>query len=687
MNDIISHSTCVTNDRHELRSGDCYGRIEGGFFFLGNDAIRRVWRITSSGLLPVGLDIFDGDRQWLVPSPSPKTGHADVLPARLSYAERNAFITETSGLNVTLSWSGERYRFSLFHHLAVVLMRREKKAGESNASSNNNSDLHASVTAADGVESGPAHSDGPRPIEVQPYSLDRLALAPAVLSLEATRTYGRSDERFELVQSRTYAHLWGEGELRLCGNIFAFEEPVSGDGLVYLRHGLDAGSAYGPRAGRPDFLSRHNVVEWLDEPSIPLDDGYVASDWHTLVAYRGGHIGRVQAMHAYEKQLRPPRSTDRVMLSNTWGDRGQDGRVNEAFVIGEIQAAAALGVDVVQIDDGWQAGRTSNSTESGGRWSGFWDRPGFWLPHADRFPRGLSPVIKAARTHGVSIGLWYAPDSTNDFACWEKDAAQLLELHRQYGVAWFKLDAVMIESGKAQANFDRLLDKVLSESGGRITLDLDATAGLRLDYLGRPDVGPVFVENRYTDWGSYFPHLTLRTLWSLAQWFEPSRLRMEWLNPDRYPEMYGESELAPSRYSADYLFASVMVAAPLAWMELQQLTEKQQREVTPLIAKWRGTREAWVGASVVPIGSQPDGRSWTGFEIRPESTRSYQLIVFREAGAGPAYRYQWPDPAAARTVSVVHASGSFYSAQTESGIDLRLDHARSFVWLNVEVAG
>ena len=43
------------------------------------------------------------------------------------------------------------------------------------------------------------------------------------------------------------------------------------------------------------------------------------------------------------------------------GDRSRDARINEAFLLKEIDAGAALGVDVVQIDDGWQKGRTANS--------------------------------------------------------------------------------------------------------------------------------------------------------------------------------------------------------------------------------------------------------------------------------------------------------------------------------------
>jgi alpha-galactosidase len=53
---------------------------------------------------------------------------------------------------------------------------------------------------------------------------------------------------------------------------------------------------------------------------------------------------------------------------------------------------------------------------------------------------------------------------------------------------------------------------VLHESQGRITLDLDVTAEVRPGYFSRMDTGRIFVENRCTDWRSYWPHHTLRNV-------------------------------------------------------------------------------------------------------------------------------------------------------------------------------
>ena len=76
---------------------------------------------------------------------------------------------------------------------------------------------------------------------------------------------------------------------------------------------------------------------------------------------------------------------------------------------------------------------------------------------------------------------------------------------------------------------------MLRESKGKVVFDLDVTAEIRPGYFGVPDAGPIFVENRYTDFHRYWPHQTLRNLWKLAQYVDPLRLRMEFLNNTREP--------------------------------------------------------------------------------------------------------------------------------------------------------
>lgn len=40
-------------------------------------------------------------------------------------------------------------------------------------------------------------------------------------------------------------------------------------------------------------------------------------------------------------------------MSNTWGDGNRDGKINEAFILKELEAARYYGITRYQIDDGW----------------------------------------------------------------------------------------------------------------------------------------------------------------------------------------------------------------------------------------------------------------------------------------------------------------------------------------------
>lgn len=55
----------------------------------------------------------------------------------------------------------------------------------------------------------------------------------------------------------------------------------------------------------------------------------------------------------------------------------------------------------------------------------------------------------------------------------------------------------------------------------------------------------MFVENRYTDNYTYWPHLAFRDLWQLSAYIAPSQLRMEFLNPYRNAEKYAADPLEP----------------------------------------------------------------------------------------------------------------------------------------------
>jgi len=414
-------------------------------------------------------------------------------------------------------------------------------------------------------------------------------------------------------------------KLQLQGNLFCVEALDRGEQTLFIQ-------------ASPLPHARCESVEVDLAAVLDVRHGLLVSlspgPWKTL-SCGAGEWARLRALRDWQRSLRPATRTHQLpaLLSNTWGDRSRDSRMNQGFIEAEIDAAAELGVDVVQLDDGWQKGMTANSsaTAKKGVWEGFWNAdPEFWTPHPERFPNGLEPVARLIAAKGMSLGLWFAPDSWNDFANWEKDAAVLLDYHRQLGVCHVKIDAIKMRSPSGLDRLRAMVSRVLEGSEGKLVFDLDITAEIRPGYFGLMECGPLFVENRYTDWVNHWPHHTLRNLWQLTRWMDPLRLRMEFLNNERNQDLYGEDPLAPSRYTADALFATVMCANPLGWFEVTGLSARYLSTVAPLVRIWKEHREAMTAGTLIPIGPCPDGFNHSGFLIAPdEGTGNWYLLLFR----------------------------------------------------------
>ena len=143
----------------------------------------------------------------------------------------------------------------------------------------------------------------------------------------------------------------------------------------------------------------------------------------------------------------------------------------------ELEQAGRLGITLYQIDDGWQNGTSANSVNPGGVWNGYYAaNADFWEVNPLRFPNGLEPVAAFAKSKGVHLGLWFSPDSSHEFANWKKDSETLIGLHRRYGIAAFKMDGVKLTSKVSEENLAKLIQQVLTETGGNVFFNMDVTA-------------------------------------------------------------------------------------------------------------------------------------------------------------------------------------------------------------------
>lgn len=303
-----------------------------------------------------------------------------------------------------------------------------------------------------------------------------------------------------------------------------------------------------------------------------------------------------------------------------------------------------MGIDIVQLDDGWQKGITANSAlASNGVWEGYYSFDlNFWDINLIKFPNGFEKIIKYANDKDVEIGLWFSPDSSKDFANWEKDAKVILSYYNKYGIHYYKLDGIKVRNKQSEINLVKLLDYLEKESLGRITLNLDITAEERFGYLYEKQYGTLYVENRYTDWGSYYPHYTLKNIWQLSEIIPTQRLQMELLNNRRNKHIYEDDLLAPHHYSIDYLFAIAMVTNPLFFMELSGLNEEDKQQLKKGLDVFKSIKEDISQSEVINIGQLPDGASFTGFKMITSKDKGY-LLIFKELTYNNEFTYKLKD--------------------------------------------
>lgn len=689
---VVTCAAAETSNAQMLQDGTdftfhgCYARLGNSQLILGNAHMRRTWRVENGLLFAVSFFDLDSNVEWMnVPSPlpSPSTPVSVEGGRAVMRGASHAFgPTEAASLRIELEISGSGsvadYEFQIFPDASGVRMWT-KVSGSTSAVSN--------PTKQSSTAGSQRVSD----------ALEHLQITNPNLRLTQVILRDRTDQHNELVLENEWLLHPNEAKLELQGNLFTLENILTGDGLIFLKEAPQPEMRPVPTAFDASFSGTGMTTAGKQNRKTPpcyrlsfYGNGFTTTGEgypYILMSYRGGRTGRITALQHYQRQIRqyvPGR--DGLLLSNTWGDRSLELKLNEDFIRREIDAGRALGVDVVQIDGGWQAGKTSGLSTAGGVWEGYWKTdPHFWDIHPAHFPHGLSSLSSYAHDRGMKLGLWFAPDSSDDFANWHKDADQLLRWNQENGVDAFKLDSVNILSQHGRENYHALLDTVQAATAGNILLDLDVTAETRPGYFGAIAAGPLFVENRYTDWHNYWPHQTLRNFWKLTQYVDPVRLRMEFLNSERNQLLYRNDPLAPANYRSSYIFATVMFASPLAWFENTGLSANYAAEVKPLIARWKQERDAIYRGTTIPIGNAPDGVAWTGFASIAEGGNGGYLLVFRELNEEST----WLAPRALFGngdfhISVLGGNGTV----TQSAEDFRVNIPQKpgFVWVKLEPA-
>lgn len=661
-----------------------YSRLCGDTLTMGNGLIERVFRWNGGNLVTIRVEEKQSGRVWINASQTPDF---EVVPAEGSvsgcYRVERVDATELhpAWLETTVEFSAGgldvRRVYRIYDDTPAILCRTWLRGGADalgRAESVNPAD-RKNIESADDMQ--PLRSGG---------VLDRFAPGGNHWHVRVVEFRDVTDWNNNLVFE---TDIIPYRKLGYRGNLLFARSGIDEGGFFLLKEApcSDVQLSYGGEDFTAEFGSFAVVGPGL-KPEDLADGRWQQAYGCVLGVFPGGELEALTALRSYQKQLRrllPGR--DEMVMMNTWGDRSQDTKVNEAFCLREIRRAARLGITHFQIDDGWQAGKSPNSALAKGSFRNIWDNPDYWTPDSVKYPRGLQPVVELGRQLGMEVCLWFNPSVQNAYADWEKDARALIGLFRRYGIRTFKIDGLAIPDKRSETNLRRLFDRVTAETGGQVVFNLDATAGRRGGYHLFNEYGNIFLENRYTDWGNYYPYWTLRNVWMLSKYVPAERLQIEFLNKWRNREKYAGDPFAPANYDFEYLFATTIVGQPLAWMEATGLPD-EALALGPKIGRYRQIQHALHRGVILPVGDEPSGRSWTGFQSIDGDDGF--LIIYREAtpDAEASIRTWLPEGCRIRLTPILGEGRPGVAKVGRGGcVTVRLDRPNSYALYRYERLG
>ena len=607
-----------------------YCQQEGDTLIIGNDQIERKFIWNGGNLMTYSLSNKASGKIELVTAPLP-----DLLISKTEKVGTNGLcrteeVTATdihpaylkTTVTFTLGALDIQRIYRIYDHCPAIACDTYLKGTMNRISGeqNENSADHKNIEFAEDMKSRAVTA-----------ILDQLNFEGQHWHAKAVEFWDVTDWNNNLVTERN-AIIYRKNNYR--GNLFFVRNGEDNNGFFFLKEAPCSSVQLAYKDA--DFIAEFGKFMitglGLTETDIREDEWTRTYSCVTGV-YTGDELEALTALRNYQKNIRTHlQERDEMIMMNTWGDRSQDTKVNEAFCLQELERAAKLGITHFQIDDGWQTGKSPNSATAKRSFKNIWDNKDYWKPNIDKYPHGLTPIVERGKRLGIEICLWFNPSVQNDFADWHKDAEALIGIYRKYGIRIFKIDGLTISTKTSEINLRKLFNKVLAETDNKVMFNLDATASRRGGYHMFNEYGNIFLENRYTDWKNYYPYWTLRNLWMLAKYVPAEKLQIEFLNKWRNSQKYGNEPFAPANYSFEYLFATTMAGQPLAWMEASNLPDEAFK-LKKLVEQYKELQYNFHQGIILPIGDEPSGRSWTGFQSicdQVNKAPSGYLLIYRE---------------------------------------------------------
>jgi len=381
---------------------------------------------------------------------------------------------------------------------------------------------------------------------------------------------------------------------------------VSGqkEGLAMVKESHKCVNQYGVETG--DFQVSQNGIENRGTSLYPKDlspDEYkwFWSSWTIL--YSGNLDDGRAEIKAFDRIRYPvlPK-LDIYTMANTWGSSRNRLAAQEENVLKEIDCQANIGIDIQQIDDGWQ-----NKN---------------WLPSNEWYPTGWGNVVERAKEKNVKLGLWGAAMPITPEA--------LRSNYENGGFVTFKLDFANLSThDKIDETIGKIRTFIIS-TGHKVRVNWDVTENApRYGYFWAREYGSVYLENRKPDVPTnvvYVPYLVLRDLWHLSKYANLNKFQGSVQNVATTDTTHSDAW----KHSQAYATAIPLMSTPLFFMETQFLSAEAVDQIKPILSAYKTFRNELYEYYVYPVGNEPNNETWSGFQAVYPNKKVGYLTLFRE---------------------------------------------------------
>ncbi len=333
--------------------------------------------------------------------------------------------------------------------------------------------------------------------------------------------------------------------------------------------------------------------------------------WATwTILWDGGNDGMQWALKKFDRTRYPVfPERDMFLMSNTWGGANPDGAqfTEEDYLMKEIPALADIGVEVMQIDDGWQ---------KGGRFS---DAKGF----APKYKNGWTDLKAKANQYGLRLGLWV----TAQYVTTEELKKNIDDL----GFISWKVDFDHLKNRQDYEDRIQKYRAVMQYAPMKTQFSLcPEYDDPRYGWYYCKEYGSIYFQNIQEGLPEHLtmvPYQVLMQQWLMSKYFNANKLQVMLQNPKRSD---GKLSDAPQHGHA-YCFAMGLPFSPVFFQSGQYLDAAGKKELKEFIALYKKYREGLFTAYTFPVGNLPDNKSWSGFQMLSEDgLKNNYLLLFRE---------------------------------------------------------